>query len=81
MSTIAKSEIIFLTCNVSYKVILWFTSNTDAEGCVDFLRWRHFVYRALDIVADCGVQPLSPGTRPGSWANAVIVLFPRTKDQ
>lgn len=28
----------FLICNVSYKVTLWFTSNTDAEGYVDFLK-------------------------------------------
>lgn len=40
--SIAKSEIVlfcFLICNnVSYKVTLWFTSNTDAEGYVSFLK-------------------------------------------
>lgn len=38
--SIAKSEVFcfFLICNVSYRVTLWFTSNTDAEGYVDFLK-------------------------------------------
>lgn len=38
--SIAKSGVLFffLICNLSYKVTLWFTSNTDAEGCGNFLK-------------------------------------------
>lgn len=81
VSTIAKSEIIFLTCNVSYKVILWFTSNTDAEGCVDFRKWLHFVYRTW-VLWLTGVRSsaLALDLGPGEMWSLCCSLVPRISE-
>lgn len=57
----------FLICNVSYKVTLWFTSNTDAEGYVDFLKLSSSIlFTGLGYCRWRGIRSLIHSTRSRS---------------